>query len=88
MRTLIPILMIGLLASCAAERSRLGMDYGTSYKLATEQQTLNPEAAKNLEPVEGIDAKTSEAILKNYYKGLEPAKKKTGTSYQVTKESQ
>jgi hypothetical protein len=56
---------------CATEPSRVEMDYGTSYKLAKFNQTLNPDAEKNLEPVYGMDAQAGEKILDKYHKGFE-----------------
>ena len=47
------------------------MDYGTSYKLAKFNQTLDPDAEKNLEPVEGIDGQAAEKIMEKYQKSFE-----------------
>ncbi len=57
--------MIGLsmtYMACAGP-SRLEMDYGTSDRLAKFNQTLNPEAVKNLKPVTGIDGQAAAAIM-------------------------
>jgi len=51
--------------------SRLEMDYGTSYKLAKFNQTLNPDAEKNLEPVTGFDGGAAQASIGRYRKGFE-----------------
>jgi len=56
--------------SCAGP-SRLEMDYGTSFKLAKFNQTLNPEAEKNLEPVTGFDGSAAQAAVGRYRKGFE-----------------
>ena len=67
---LIGIAGIFLLAvSCAA--TRVEMDYGTSYKLAKFNQTLNPQAEKNLEPVTGFDGSAAEATIGRYHKGFQ-----------------
>jgi len=47
-----------LISGCAP--SRLEMDYGTSQKLAKFNQTLNPEAEKNLDPVVGMDGQAAQ----------------------------
>ena len=57
------------LAGCA--QSRLEMDYGTSHKLAIYNQTLNPDAEKNLAPAEGMDGKAAQATVDKYEKGFE-----------------
>jgi hypothetical protein len=54
---------------CAS--SRLETDYGTSHKLAIMEQTANPQAERNLRPVEGIDGKTAQFILDRYHRGFE-----------------
>jgi len=51
--------------------SRLKMDYGNSYKLAIFNQTLNPEAEKNLEPVTGFDGRAAREVIERYRKEFE-----------------
>ena len=73
MKTYITIGLFGLfliLTGCA-EQSRLKMDYGTSYRLLLFNQTLNPEAEKNLEPVEGVDGRAAQATVGRYEKSFE-----------------
>jgi hypothetical protein len=62
-------IMIGTAVGCA--KSRLEMDYRTSHKLAIYNQTLNPDAEKNLAPVEGMDGKAAQAAVDKYEKGFE-----------------
>ena len=59
------------LVSCTTPPSGVEMDYGTSAKLAVVNQTLNPEAGKNLDPVTGMDGETVEGIMKKYREGFE-----------------
>ena len=58
------------LTSCAGP-SRLEIDYGTSHKLATFNQILDPEAEKNLEPVEGFDGDAARRVVEKYEKDFE-----------------
>lgn len=51
--------------------SRLEMDYGTSFNLMKFNQTANPEAEKNLEPVTGFDGQAAEAAIDKYRKDFE-----------------
>ncbi len=60
-----------LLVSAACAPSRVAMDYGTSYNLNKFNQTLNPEAAKNLEPVTGLDGVAGQFIMDRYFKDFE-----------------
>ena len=59
-----------LLAGCSTP-TRLEMDYGTSYKLAIMNQTLDPKAEKNLEPVEGFDGPVAQRVVDKYVKEFE-----------------
>ena len=67
--TMLGLIVIGLVG-CATP-SRLEMDHGTSAKLAIVNQTLNPEAGKNLEPVTGMDGKTAEGLMERHQKSFE-----------------
>ena len=58
-----------ILAGCT--QSRLAMDYGTSVKLQKYNQVLNPDAEKNLKPVEGIDGVAASAIVQRYEESFE-----------------
>jgi len=66
---LIGLAVIATLAGCATP-SRVETDYGTSFNLAKFNQTLNPEAEKNFEPVTGFDGIASQATLERYRKGF------------------
>ena len=67
------ILVIGciaaaaMLASCAQIKyGQVEADWGTAQKLATFNQVLNPQAGKNLAPVEGIPGPVSQTIVRKY----------------------
>ena len=66
------IAMFCIAAGCAG-LSRLEMDYGTSFKLAKFNQTLNPEAEKNLKPVTGLDGVAAQKSIDRYRKEFEKA---------------
>ncbi len=59
-----------LVAGCTTQ-SRLETDYGTSYKLAIMNQTLDPKAEKNLEPVYGMPGPIEQKVLDKYGKEFE-----------------
>jgi type IV pilus biogenesis protein CpaD/CtpE len=78
MRTHIAIAVVflfsaGLLASCAP--TRVEMDYGTSHKLQMVNQIANPDAEKNLKPVEGLDGQSAAAAMTKYRKEFEKQEK-------------
>jgi hypothetical protein len=58
-----------MLAGCAP--TRLEIDYGNSYRLATAQQVLLPESEQNLMPQEGLDGRAAQLILEHYRKTFE-----------------
>ncbi len=69
------LVIVILLGGCNIfESRRLEKDYGNSYRLAIENQTLNPEAEKNLEPVYGIDGNTANIIVESHQKSFEDRK--------------
>jgi hypothetical protein len=79
MRNTIAIIAIlsftaGLLISCAAP-TRLETDYGTSYKLQKYNQIANPDAEKNLKPVEGLDGQAAAAAMTKRQKEFEKQEK-------------
>ncbi len=63
-----------LFFGCAGP-TRLEMDYGTSFKLQKFNQTLNPEAEKNLALVEGLDGNAAAGIVGQYQKGFTTVEK-------------
>lgn len=67
--------------SFGCAQSRLEMDYGTSYQLQKYNQTLNPDAEKNLEPVYGLSARAAEKAEEKYQKSFEKSAE-TSTTYQ------
>jgi hypothetical protein len=67
---LVSVVLLGvMLAGCAP--TRLEMDYGNSYRLASAQQILLPEGEKNLAPQEGLDGKAAQHALERYRKTFE-----------------
>lgn len=56
-------------------------NWGRSYETARSQQILNPDAGKNLEPVEGLDGDAALRSLEHYRKSFEQTEK--GASYSI-----
>ncbi len=65
------IMLLPVYAAAWGENYNLKMDFGTSYRLALFGQTLNPDAAKNLAPVEGMSGQNANQALQNYNKGFQ-----------------
>jgi len=49
--------------------SQVDKNWGRSFEAAKYNQTLNPEAEKNLAPVEGLDGSVAEGVMEGYKKG-------------------
>jgi hypothetical protein len=74
------IAIVGLLVvsmSCANNaslmtpaESRLGENWGRSVESAKYNQTLNPDAGKNLDPVTGLDGQAADAGIQQYRKSF------------------
>lgn len=64
------------LAGCA-ETTTPHMDqyFGQAVNQAKAQQTINPDASRNTDPVAGMDGKAGQAVADRYYEGMqkEPA---------------
>ncbi len=62
--------------------NRLKEDYGNSQRLAISNQTLNPEAGKDLKPVYGFDGRAAEKVVEGQYiKRFDKPAVETGSSY-------
>lgn len=70
------------LSGCAS--SRLETDYGTSHKLSLMNQILNPDAEKNLAPVEGIEGPAAKASVDKYTKSFQTEPPAQTFSYSMT----
>lgn len=87
MRTHIAIAVVflfsaGLLASCAP--TRVEMDYGTSHKLQMVNQIANPDAGKDLKPVEGLDGQAAANAMTKHRKDFEKHEKPPSTILNIS----
>ena len=53
----------------------LNMNFGNSYEAAINNQILNPDAEKDLEPVVGLDGQAAEYTVDRYKKSFEKEQK-------------
>ena len=65
------LLFVGISLTGCTYNSRLKEDYGSSHGLVIANQTLDPEAGKNLGPVTGVDGIAAEKTMGKYQKGFE-----------------
>lgn len=61
---------ICLLGACAQTTPRTDVTFGNAVRIAVAQQTLNPDASKNTDPVSGIDARAARDAVDRYHKSF------------------
>lgn len=59
------------LGGCASHTPILDQHFGDAVNAAKAQQTLNPEASQNADPVAGIDGEAANATVDRYHKSFE-----------------
>ncbi len=64
------VMTVICIAACAGP-TRLERDYGTSHRLAIFNQTLDPKAESNLNPVTGLSAQAEQIVMDKYMKSFE-----------------
>jgi len=55
----------------AQQPAKLSEDFGRSFQTAVENQILNPDAGKNLEPVTGLGGMAGQKAIERYQKSFE-----------------
>ena len=60
-----------LLSACAPVTPEWDAKFGDTVRMAVAQQTLNPEASRNTEPVNGIDGRPADEAIKRYHKSFQ-----------------
>ena len=64
--------LMAALAGCAATSTpQLDSTFGDAVNAAKAQQTMNPDASQNTEPVAGMDGKAANAVMDRYHKSFE-----------------
>ena len=69
------LIVVATLSGCSTgyESGAVAREWGTSHNLAVANQTLNPDAEKNLKPVTGMENKAAENTITKYEKEFEKA---------------
>ena len=61
---------------CVWAPTNTDQNWGRSFEMARYNQTLNPEASENLDPVEGLAGPVGERVVTRYEKSFEGKPKK------------
>ncbi len=54
------------LAACVPATPRLDAEFGAAVNMARAQQTANPDASYNTDPIKGIDGQAGDAAVDSY----------------------
>ncbi len=60
--------MLLAIAGCVSTTPTMDRHFGESVSLIKAQQTLHPEAARNTDPVKGLDGKAAKSAYDQYQK--------------------
>jgi hypothetical protein len=69
-RLLLAVLPVTL-AGCVPVTPEYDMHFGEAVRTAIAQQTINPNASLNTDPVAGLDGRAAVHTINNYYKSFE-----------------
>lgn len=73
---IVPALLAVMLAGCAETPTpNLDQHFGEAVRTAIAQQTLNPDASRNTDPVAGLDGKAADQTINNYDKSFSKPEK-------------
>jgi hypothetical protein len=68
--SIIMLTVTALVCGACATPSKVADNWGTSYYAQKQGQTVNPDASKNLQPVEGLYGQAAEAAMGQYLKSF------------------
>jgi hypothetical protein len=67
---LMAALPVSLLTACMPLTPNLDSHFGEAVNIVKAQQIINPDAARNPDPVSGVDGKSGQAAMENYDKSF------------------
>lgn len=65
-RMWLPAALVAALTACVPTTPRLDAQFGAAVSMARAQQTANPDAPRNTDPVKGIGGQVGDAVIDNY----------------------
>lgn len=81
---LISALLLLAMAGCASTTTpHYDQHIGEAVRTAVAQQTINPDASKNTDPVAGLDGKAAGQTMENYDKSFKTPEKAPTLSISV-----
>jgi hypothetical protein len=70
LHSLILVALAAGLAACTSTTPNLDRNFGQAVNQAKAQQTINPDASLNTDPVAGLDGVAANAAIDNYSKSV------------------
>lgn len=64
------IAAMSVLSACAPTTPHWDGTFGDTVRMAVAQQTLNPDASRNTDPVSGMDGSAAHAVMDRYQKSF------------------
>ncbi len=64
------LIAIGMMTGCAPTTPRMDMHFGEAVNTAKAQQTINPDASRNTDPVAGLDGQAAKSTIDLYQKSF------------------
>ncbi|MYM80365.1 pilus assembly protein [Duganella sp. FT50W] len=64
----VPILLAGALSACTSTTPHWDSRFGVATRMALMQQVIDPAAARNTDPVTGMDGRSARAAYERYQK--------------------
>jgi hypothetical protein len=68
--SMIILTVAAMVCGACATPSRVADNWGTAYYAQKQGQVVNPDASKNLQPVEGLYGQAAEAAMGKYLKSF------------------
>lgn len=81
LRLLLALVPIALVGCAETTTPRYDHHFGEAVRTAVAQQTINPDASKNTDPVAGLDGKAADQTINNYDKSF--SKPETGVTLDI-----
>jgi hypothetical protein len=79
--TLLPVC---LLTACVPMTPNLDSHFGEAVNMAKAQQTINPDASRNPDPVSGMDGQAGMSAMENYHQSFKTPAPTTTQTTQIT----
>jgi hypothetical protein len=74
-RLILALVPIALAGCAETPTPHYDQRFGEAVRAAVAQQTINPDASKNTDPVAGLDGKAAEQTMNNYDKSFRTPEK-------------